>query len=93
MPLFHYVRAGVGEAYDLVPLSVGSFGRLGKPAMALLNALADVAAFGGGVCKSALVTSALWRLSVALCRGNCNGRMYGESLFTLACASGRAFGQ
>jgi hypothetical protein len=27
--------------------------------------------------------------SVALCRGN--GRMYGESLFTLARASGRAF--
>jgi hypothetical protein len=75
--------------YDLVPLSVESLGRLGKPAMGLLHALADVAASGGGVCKSAFVTSALRRLSVALCRGN--GRMHGESLFTLALASGRAF--
>jgi hypothetical protein len=50
----HYMRAGDGDAYDLVPLSVESFGRLGKPAMCLLNALADVAASSGGVCKSAL---------------------------------------
>jgi hypothetical protein len=44
----HYAQAGVGEPYDLVPLSVESFGRLGKPAMGLLNALADVAVSGGG---------------------------------------------
>jgi hypothetical protein len=36
-----------------------------------------------------LVTGALRRLSVALCRDD--GRMYGESLFTLPCASVRAF--
>jgi hypothetical protein len=33
--------------------------------------------------------SALRRLSIALCRGN--GRMYAESLFMLARASGLAF--
>jgi hypothetical protein len=42
-----------------------------------------------GVCKSAFVTSALRRLSVALCRDN--DRIDGESLFTLARASGRKF--
>jgi hypothetical protein len=53
----HYARAGVGEACDLqaydqlVPLSVDSFGHLGKPAMGLLNALADVAASRGGICR------------------------------------------
>jgi hypothetical protein len=31
----HYAQAGVAEAYDLVPLSVESFGRLSKPAMGL----------------------------------------------------------
>jgi hypothetical protein len=36
----HYAWAGIGEAYDLVPLSVESFGHLGKPAMGLPNALA-----------------------------------------------------
>jgi hypothetical protein len=57
--------------------------------MGLLNASADVAASSGGVCKSAFVTTALRRLSVALCRGN--DRIYGESLFTLARASKLAF--
>jgi hypothetical protein len=52
-------------------------------------ALADMAASGRGVCNSAHLTSALWRLSIALCRGN--SRMYWESLFTLTRASGRAF--
>jgi hypothetical protein len=72
-----------------VPLPVESFGRLGKPATGMLNDLPDVVASSGGVCKSAFVTTALRRLSVALCKGN--GRMYGESLFTLARAIGRAF--
>jgi hypothetical protein len=40
----HYAQAGVAEAYDLVPLSVESFGCLGKPAMGLFNALADASA-------------------------------------------------
>jgi hypothetical protein len=42
-----------------------------------------------GFCKSAFVTSALRRVSVALFRGN--GRVYRESLFTLARAGRRAF--
>jgi hypothetical protein len=78
----HYMQAGDGDAYDLVPLSVESFGRLGKPAMCLLNALADVAASSGGVWKSAFVTSAFRRLSVPLCRRN----GYGESLFSDQCS-------
>jgi hypothetical protein len=92
-----YVRSGFGEAYDLVLLSVESFGRLGKPTMGLLNAVANMAASsvagsgGGGsaFCKSECLTSALRRLSVALCRNNV--RMYEDSLFTLARASGPAF--
>jgi hypothetical protein len=77
------------EACNLVPLSVESFGRLSKPAMGLLNALADAAHPMRELCKSAFVTSAHWWLSVALCRDN--GQMYGQSLFTLAHASERAF--
>jgi hypothetical protein len=56
--------------------------------MGLLNALADVAASSVGL-QDFFVTRALWRLSVALCMGNV--WMCGESVFTLASASGRAF--
>jgi hypothetical protein len=70
------------------PAAASSATRHSRP-LDSTDALADVAASGGGVCKSAFVTSALRRLSVALCRGN--GRMNGEPLFTLARASGRAF--
>jgi hypothetical protein len=40
----HYARAGIGEAYEVMPMSIEHFGRLGKPGMGLLQALADVAA-------------------------------------------------
>jgi hypothetical protein len=81
----HYARTGVGLVYDLAPLSVESFGRPRRPTMGLLLALVGVAASSGGF---ALVTSPLRRHSVALCTGH--GRMYGESIFTLARANGRA---
>ena len=63
-------RAYDPDAYDFVPLSHESYGRLGKPAMAHLNKLAEVAARCGEVSHGAFVTNALRRLSVALCKGN-----------------------
>jgi hypothetical protein len=60
----HYACAGVGEAYDLVPLSVESFGRLGKPAMGLLNPWRTWRRPAGGVsCGTARGRSQLNRSS------------------------------
>jgi hypothetical protein len=58
------------DAYDFVPLSQESYGRLGKPAMALLHQLAEVASRCGDVDRGVFVTNALRRLSVALYKGN-----------------------
>jgi hypothetical protein len=66
-------------------LSVESFEHLGKPAMSALNAIDPAGRAQEGVCDD----RAPWRRSVGLCRAN--GRMYEESLCTLACANGRAF--
>ena len=63
-------RAHDPDAYDFVPLTHESFGRLGEPAMRYLNKLADIAVRCGDVSRSAFVTMALRRLSVAMCRGN-----------------------
>ena len=57
--------------YAVVPLSTLTLDRLGKPAMALLNKLAECALAGGGVFKDGLVVKALHELSVGLCRENC----------------------
>ena len=75
--------------YAFVPLSTESFGRLGKPAMALLNKLAQCASACGVVFKDGFFVNALRELSVGLCRGNCV--LYKRSLYALARVSGTAF--
>jgi hypothetical protein len=77
------------NGYAFIPLSVETFGRMGKPAMELLNTLATAAAAGGAVQKTGFVVNALRQLSVSLCRGN--GIMYRRSLSVLARASGTSF--
>ena len=72
-----------------MPLSVESYGRLGEPAMRLLNTLADSAAAGGVVVKGDFVRNALRELCFGLCRGN--GIVYRAGFKMLARASGRAF--
>ena len=63
-------RAHDPDANDLVPLSHESFGWLGRPAMAHLSHLADIACRSGDVQRDAFVHIALRRLSVAMCKGN-----------------------
>ena len=53
-----------------IPLSHETWGRLGKPAMALLSDLGDIVEAGGRSTKGAFIQSALAELSVALQRGN-----------------------
>ena len=77
------------NGYAFSPLSHETFGRMGKPAMELLNTLATTASAGGDVIKDGFVTNALRELSIGLCRGN--AIMYRRSLQVLARASGRAF--
>jgi protein-tyrosine-phosphatase len=85
----HYRRRGFVQAFELVPFSVETFGRLGDPAMGFLNTLGTVAAAGGRVSKKAFVEGALRSVSVALCKGN--GLMYTASLQRLVRGMGRAF--
>ena len=77
------------NGYAFVPLSVETFGRLGKPAMELLNQLATTAASGGTARKDCFVIGALKELSVALCRGN--GFVLRRSLGVLARVAGSSF--
>ena len=72
-----------------VPLSTQTFGRLGKPAMELINKPAECASAGGILFEDGFVVNALRELSVGLCRGNCV--LYKRSLDTLARVSGNAF--
>ena len=76
-------------AYAFQPLSVETYGRLGKPAMQMLNTLASAATNAGVQHKGNFVTNALRELSVGLCRGN--SVLYRRSLHVLALASGIAF--
>jgi hypothetical protein len=62
------------DGYLFTSFSVETYGRLGKPAIALLGRLgaeAAVAEGSGAVSNSAFAQSALLGLSVGLCRGNC----------------------
>ena len=52
------------NGYTFVPISVETFGRLGKPAMEFINKLAATAAAAGAVEKSAFRANALRELSV-----------------------------
>ena len=70
-----------GYAFILPPTE--SYGRLGKPAMGLLNTLATTSATGGAV-KDTFVANAQRALSIGLCRGD-------GAFGVMACASGAAF--
>jgi hypothetical protein len=59
------------NVYTLLPFSVEIYGRLGKPAVALLGMLGAEAVAAGDVSKSAFVVAALRELSIDLCEGNC----------------------
>jgi hypothetical protein len=61
---------GEGQDYDFAQLVMETYGRLGRSAMAVLNALAEVAAANGLVSKAGSVRGALRELVVALCRGS-----------------------
>ena len=77
------------NGYAFVPLSHETYGRLGKPAMQLLNTLAIAASANGTVHKEGFVTNALRQLSVTMCRAN--GIMFRRSLETLARVTGTNF--
>jgi hypothetical protein len=56
--------------YPLVPFSVETYGRLGKPAVALLGMLGAEPVAAGDVSKSGSVAMELREISVGLCNGN-----------------------
>ena len=66
----HRYELGDAAGYAFVPLTSETFGRLGKPAMDVLNKVAMVAATKGRVDKARFMQTALKTLSVALCKGN-----------------------
>ena len=76
------------HGYAFIPLSIETYGRLGKPGMELLNKLGDRAAEGGAD-KSVFVANALRHLSIALCRGN--AVICKRSLTVMARLSGEKF--
>ena len=77
------------SGYAFVPLSHESFGRMGQPAMKLLNTLAEVASANGRVVKAGFVGNALRELSISLCRGN--ALMHRRGLGVLARVTGNCF--
>ena len=76
------------NGYAFVPLSVETYGRMGKPAMEFLNTLATIASTEGSVDKDLFMTNALKELSIGLCRGN--GVMYRRGVTALARVTGTA---
>ena len=77
------------NGYAFTPLSHETYGRLGKPAMQLLNTLSIEASASGSVHKGDFVTNALRQLSITMCRAN--GIMFRRSLETLAKVTGTNF--
>jgi hypothetical protein len=75
--------------YAFTPLVVETYGRMGKPAMELLNTIATQACASGTFTRGDFVGAALRELSVALCKGN--AVMYRAGLTVLARCSGHAF--
>jgi hypothetical protein len=72
--------------FEFVPFSMKNYGRLGQPAMALLNQSWDKATGTGGVSWASFVAGALREISIELCRGNF--LLYRGSLGGVARASG-----
>jgi hypothetical protein len=77
------------NGYAFTPLSHETYGRLGKPAMQLLNTVAIAASANGVVLKGDFVSNALRQLSITLCRGN--GTMFRRGLNVLAKVTGNHF--
>ena len=77
--------------YKFTPLSHETFGRLGKPAMHLLNELAIAASASGSVDKDSFTANALRQLSITMCRAN--GIMFRRGLQTLALVTGTNFAE
>ena len=75
--------------YGFAQLSTEAFRWLGKPAMALLNKLAECASAGGVVFKDGFIGDALRELSVGWCRDNFV--MYKLGFYALARVSGNTF--
>lgn len=67
----HTVRTP-SDAYDFVPLSHESDGMLGQPATQHLSTIPDIAARSGDGHWDVFVRNALWRLGVAMCKGDAN---------------------
>jgi hypothetical protein len=84
-------RTADPNGYAFTPLSHETYGRLGKPAMQLLNTLATEAAASGSIHKDDFVTNALRQLSITMCRAN--GIMFRRSLATLAKVTGTNFAE
>ena len=82
-----YATAAI-EGYDFYPLSVETYGWMGKPALALLDEIAEVAAASGTVSKGLFKAMAIKQLSVALVKGN--AMMYRACLSAFVEGSGRA---
>jgi hypothetical protein len=77
------------QDYDFAPFVMGTYRRLGRPAMAGLNDLAEVAAANCRVSKAGCVRCALRELAVALYRGN--ALMHRVSLSQLVRTAGRGY--
>ena len=74
--------AGNGCAEAFIPLSVETYGRLGKPAIRLVRTLAAAASVGGLLSRSAFCAAAYTELSVALVKGQ--ERVFRMFAFNLA---------
>jgi hypothetical protein len=87
-----YGGGGQVAGGSFTPLSMESYGRLGRPAMQLLQTLTAAAASsataGSDVTTSSFVTGALRELGVALVKGN--EVVYREALHVYATAGGTA---
>ena len=74
--------------YAFIPLSTETYGRLGKPALALLKRLSSVACETRSVHQDDFIDNALRELSIGLCRGN--AVMYRRGQTALARVTGEA---
>jgi hypothetical protein len=82
-------RSADPTGYKFVPVSVETYGRLGKPALQLLTSLASAAAANGVVERDRFVENAMRQLSITLRRGN--GAMFSRCLGQTAKAAGACF--
>jgi hypothetical protein len=85
-----YARQG-DQGFAFWPFVLESYGRLGKKAWDVINALASLAAERGNVSKRAFKRSLLQEVSVALCCGNAAVYAHGHACQARARGLGRRF--